>query len=144
MNPISDEDLKSTTAVRQITDEDIAFSMLLESHPILEKLVDRFDLCSVQTGDRFNITEKRMAIKPYRHIPTSEELVFLRKFADRILNAVENYERNENIVAKNKATKKRKKSPANTFRQMVEAMVVPRGSLADPNYFKDSTLRGNF
>lgn len=144
MIPGPDKDLKSAVVVSQITDEDIVYSTLIESHPILEKLVDRFDLCSIQTGDRFNITEKRMAIKPYRPIPTIEELLLLRKIVDRILNRNENYERNENIVAKNKATKKHKKSPANTFKQMVEAMVVPRGSLADPNYFKDSTLRGNW
>lgn len=142
MIPKPDANLKSTAVGGHVTDEDIVYSTLLESHPILEKLVDRFDLCSVQTGERFMKTEKRMAVKPYRPIPTSEELLLLRKIVDRILNRKENYERNENIVAKNKATKKRKKSPANTFKQMVEAMVVPRGSLADPNYFTDSTHRG--
>jgi len=142
MIPLPDKDFMSTAAVRQITDEDIVYSTIIESHPILEKFVDRFDLCSVQTGERFNKTEKRVAVKPTRPVLTSEDYSFLRKIADRIHNREENYEKNLSKKAKQRETKRIKKSATNKFELMVASMVIPVGSLADPNCFKDSTLRG--
>jgi len=144
MNPEPDEDLNKMEGVKQITDEDIVYSTLLESHPNLESLVYKFDLCRVQTEDRFDKPEKRMAIKSIPPILTTEEYTLhINMTIDRILNSEENCEDNEIKGAKMKKTRRSKKKAAYKFKQMVRAMVAPRKSLADPNYFIDSTLRGN-
>ena len=83
MIPIPDEDQKSTPAVNQITDEDIAFSTLLELHPIMESLVNRIDLCSIKTGERFIKTEKRLAVKNQQ---TSENYSMLLILAGQVLS----------------------------------------------------------
>ncbi len=48
MIPEPYEDLKSIFAVRQITDEAVAHSTLIESHPVLVSIVDRFDYVALQ------------------------------------------------------------------------------------------------
>ena len=139
MNPEPNGNLKSTTAERQITDEDVAYSTFIESHPILESFLDRFDLCSVITGDKFMKTEQRVPVKSHGKSRTSGDYTTLMILASQVLSPDENYTKDEIIDLLQRETKVSKKEAARRFKLMADSGVLVGGSLGEPYSIHDST-----
>lgn len=138
MIPKQGEDLKSRAKRRHITDEDIAYSTLIESYPSLESLMNRFDLCSVKTGDRFIKTENRVAVKPQHTATIGRDYSVIMILAAQILSPEEVYTKDEIIEAIKRETKVSKKEAAMKFDLMVDVGVIAGGSLGEPYSFHDS------
>ena len=64
--PTTERRVEPTTPIlveRPPTDEEIAYSKLVAINPLLEELVERFDLVSIATGERIKKVELREDIK---------------------------------------------------------------------------------
>jgi hypothetical protein len=139
MNPKPDKEANSTAIRGQVSDEDIVFNAVLKSHPILERFVDSFDLCSVHTGDRFLKTEQRVTAKFRRKDRTNGDYTMSMILAYQILSTEEVYTKDDIINLIIKETKVSKKEAARKFKLMDDTGVLIGGSLGELYSFRAST-----
>ena len=89
---------------RPLTDEEIAYSRLIDINPLIEELVKRLDLVSSKTGKQISKTETREDIKPHPEAQKIDEPKLIA-LAQRIIKGENSYSKEE-IVAKIKEVTK--------------------------------------
>src|SRR5690554_7917511 len=81
---------------RPPTDEEIAYSKLVAINPLLEELVERFDLVSETTGERIKKVELREDIKPHPETEIKAQEIDRPKLialAQRVIEGENSYSR---------------------------------------------------
>lgn len=140
MIPLPDKDSMSSAIAVGVTDEDVAYGTLFESHPILESFVSKFDLVCVQTGERFSGTATKAVNTHQWPTVTGGYYTELVLLAYHILSPDEDYSKNDIIEAIRKETNLCKREAAKRFKMMVDSGVLTPGSLVGSHCMLDSTM----
>lgn len=122
---------------RPPTDEEIAYSRLVDINPLLEKLVERLDLVSITTGERIKKVQLREDIKPE---PKAQEIdkPKLIALAQRVIEGDNSYSREEIIERIKEATNVSQERAEKGFSLILQAGAI-EPTLGDRYYLTGST-----
>ncbi len=126
---------------RPPTDEEIAYSKLVAINPLIEELVERFDLVSITTGERIKKVELREDIKPHPEpeIKTKEiDKPKLIALAHRVIEGENSYSRADIIERIKEATNVNQERADRGFNLILQAGAI-EPTLGDRYYLTGST-----
>jgi hypothetical protein len=112
---------------RPPSDERIAYSKLVAINPLLEELVDTFDLVSNTTGERIKKVKLKEDIKPLPEPDIKAQEIDKPKLialAQRVLKDVESYTKEEVIERIVEATKVTKERAERGFNLILQAGAI--------------------
>ena len=117
------------------TDEEIAYSKLIAINPLIEELVDRFNLVSNTTGERINKIELREDIKQPQQNIDKPKLIAL---AQRVIEGGNNYSKAEIVARIKEATNVNQERAERGFNLILQAGAI-EPTQGDSYYLTDST-----
>ena len=117
------------------TDEEIAYSKLIAINPLIEELVDRFNLVSNTTGERINKIELREDIKQPQQNIDKAKLIAL---AQRVIEGGNNYSKAEIVARIKEATNVNQERAERGFNLILQAGAI-EPTQGDSYYLTDST-----
>jgi hypothetical protein len=117
------------------TDEEIAYSKLVASNPLIEELVERLDLVSSNTGERIRIVELREDIEP----PKEMDKTKLIALAQALIAGETSYSKEELIARIKEATKVTPERSERGFNLMLQAGAIEQTINPELYYLGGST-----
>ena len=126
---------------RPPTDEEITYSRLVAKNPLLEELVERFDLVSITTGERIRKVELREDIKPHPETEIKAKEIDKPKLialAQRVIEGYNSYSREEIIERIKEATNVNQERAERGFNLILQAGAI-EPTLRDRYYLTGST-----
>lgn len=123
------------------TDEEIAYSKLVAIKPLIEELVERLDLVSINTGDRIKRVELREGIKPHPEPEIEAQEIGkdkLTTLAHRVVGVENNITKDEIIARIKEATNVSQERAEKGFNLILQAGVI-KLTPADTYYLTGST-----
>jgi hypothetical protein len=122
------------------TDEEIAYSKLVAINPLIEELVDRFNLVSNTTGERIKKIELREDIKqPQPEIKAKEiDKPKLIALAQRVIQGENIYSKEEIVARIKEATNVNQERAERGFNLILQAGAI-EPTLGDSYYLTGST-----
>jgi len=126
---------------RPPTDEEITYSRLVATNPLLEELVERFDLVSITTGERIRKVELREDIKPHPDTEIKAKEIDKPKLialAQRVIEGENSYSREDIIERIKEATNVNQERADRGFNLFLQAGAI-EPTLGDRYYLTGST-----
>ena len=126
---------------RPPTDEEIAYSKLVAINPLIEELVERLDLVSINTGERIRKVELREDIKPHPEPKVKAQEIDRPKLialAQRVIKGENSYSREEIIERIKEATNVNQERAEKGFNLILQAGAL-EPTLGDRYYLTGST-----
>ena len=126
---------------RPPTDEEITYSRLVAKNPLLEELVERFDLVSITTGERIKKVELREDIKHHTEPEIKAQEIDKPKLialAQRVIEGYNSYSREEIIERIKEATNVNQERAERGFNLILQAGAI-EPTLGDRYYLTGST-----
>lgn len=121
------EPITSTTVERPPSDEEIIYSKLVSSNPLIEELVEILDLVSIKTGKRIRKVELREDIKPHPEpevTPKEIDKPKLIALAQRVIEGENNYSKEDVIARIKEATNVNQERAERAFNLMLQAGAI--------------------
>jgi hypothetical protein len=122
---------------RPPSNEEIVYSNLVAINPILEELVESFNLVSIKTGERIKKVELREDIKPHPNLEEGDKLKLIA-LAQRVIEVENSYSRAEIIDRIKEATNVRQERAERGFNLILEAGAIET-TTGDKYYLIGST-----
>jgi hypothetical protein len=113
--------VKPTQVERPPSTEEIAYSKIVANNPLIEELVERLDLVSIDTGERIKKVETREEIKPHPMEIDKPQLIAL---AQRIIEGGNGYTKEEVIKRIKEATNVNQERAGRGFIAMLQAGAI--------------------
>jgi len=126
---------------RPPTDEEIAYSKLVAINPLIEELVERLDLVSINTGERIKKLDLREDIKPHPEPKVKAQEIDRPKLialAQRVIEGENSYSREEIIERIKEATNVNQERAEKGFNLILQAGAI-EPTLGDRYYLTGST-----
>jgi len=120
------------------TDEEIIYNRLALINPAIEKLVERLNLVSINTGKRINKIELSDNIKPHPEPAPKPLQINIIDLAERVINRENNYSKDEIIARIKDITNVSQERAERDFNLILQAKAVET-ILGERYYLKDST-----
>lgn len=127
---------------RPPTDEEIAYSRLVAINPLIEELVERLDLVSINTGERIKKVELREDIKPHPETETKAKEIDKPKLialAQRVIEGENSYSREEIIERIKEATNVNQERAERGFNLILQAGAIEQTINPELYYLVGST-----
>jgi hypothetical protein len=126
---------------RPPTDEEIDYSKLVAINPLIEELVERLDLVSINTGERIKKVELIEDIKPHPELKVKAQEIDRPKLialAQRVIEGENSYSREEIIERIKEATNVNQERAEKGFNLILQARAL-EPTLGDRYYLTGST-----
>ena len=123
-------------------DEEIAYSSLVAINPLIEELVERFDLVSITTGERIKKVELREDIKPHPEPEIKAQEIDKPKLialAQRVIEGENNYSREEIVTRIKEATNVSQERAERGFNLILQAGAIEQTINPELYYLVGST-----
>jgi hypothetical protein len=139
--PATERKVEPIQVERPPTEEEIAYSKLVEINPLLEDLVERLELVSIKTGERIRKVELREDIKPHPDPeikPLEVDKPKLIALAQRVVEGCNSYTKEEIITRIKEETKVSQERAETGFNLILQAGAI-EPTLVDRYYLTGST-----
>jgi hypothetical protein len=135
------EPITSILVERPPSDERIAYSKLVAINPLLEEVVERFDLVSETTGERIKKVKLREDIKPHPEPDIKAKKIDKPKLialAKKVIEGENSYSKEDIVVRIKEATNVNRERAERGFNLMLQAGAIDL-TLGDSYYLTGST-----
>lgn len=126
---------------RPPTDEEITYSKLVATNPLIEKLVNSLDLVSIKTGKRINKVELKKEFKPHPKQKVKAQEIDKPKLINLVQRVIErenSYNKEEIIERIKEATNVNQERAERGFNLILQAGAI-EPTLRDKYYLTGST-----